>query len=62
MSRVYSWLFWLAWPVVRRHLEGSTFTSCWLEAWLVLRNDRHRVGDKQRATAMMYAKALEEMR
>ena len=61
MSRIYSWIFWLAWPVVRQHLEGSTVTSCWLESWIILRNDRHRISDKQRESAMMYAKSLEEM-
>ena len=61
MSRIYSWLFWLAWPVVRRHLEESTVTSCWLEAWIILRNDRHGVGDIQRASAITFARALEEM-
>ena len=60
MSRIYSWLFGLAWPVVRRHLEESTVTSCWLEAWIRVRNERHGVADSRRVAASVFLRAIED--
>ena len=51
-------LFWLSWPVVKRHLRRSTVTSCWMEAQLKLMYDAKGIGESQRSAAMQFAKAM----
>jgi hypothetical protein len=60
MTWIYQRLFWLFWPIVRRHLERSSVTSCWLEAWLSLLHDRQGITEQQRSAAMHFAKAMED--